>query len=227
VKSRGTCPGNIEEWLDELTKPPEVDWRQELRNYAKSAKPSRKKTTIARPRRRHISLQNLETSDYPGKRKNPSYRIVFAIDTSGSVSNSELIEIFTELKGILSCNEGTLVSVVECDTRIGRIYDLEAVKDIDTKVSGRGGTSFDPVFQWIKGTPWGEHQCTKQPDLLIYATDGECRLPPVELRIPQNKMLWLISSRGRLPTEGYSYGVSAPLAVRGFCDYGRYIQVSV
>ena len=227
VKSRGTCPGNIEEWLDELTKPPEVDWRQELRNYAKSAKPSRKKTTIARPRRRHISLQGLETSDYPGKRKNPSYRIVFAIDTSGSVSNSELIEIFTELKGILSCNEGTIVSVVECDTRIGRIYDLEAVGDIDTKVSGRGGTSFDPVFQWIKGTPWGEHQCTKQPDLLIYATDGECCLPPVELRIPQNKMLWLISSRGRLPTEGYSYGGSAPLAVRGFCDYGRYIQVSV
>jgi predicted metal-dependent peptidase len=230
VKSRGTVPGYIEEWLDKLTRPPEVDWKQELRNYAKSAKPSRKKTTLGRPRRRHVLLEGLDTSDYPGKRKNPSYNIVFGIDTSGSVSNSELEEIFSELRGILDTNEGTNVTVVECDTNIGRIYSLEEVSDIDTKVSGRGGTSFDPIFQWVKGKPWldgsKEIICAKQPDLFIYATDGECNLPPVDIRIPQNKMLWLISSRGTLPAEEYRWGNPKPSAVSGFCDYGRYIQVS-
>ena len=230
VKSRGTIPGNIELWLEELTRPPEVDWRQELRKYTRSAKPSRKKTTLSRPRRRHILLDGLETSDYPGKAKNPSYNIVFGIDTSGSVSNSELQEIFSELRGILNTDEGTVITVVECDTRIGRIYSLEEAKDIDTKVSGRGGTSFNPVFEWIRGEPWFDGfkkvVCDKQPDLFIYATDGECSLPPVSIRIPQNKMLWLISSRGTIPAEQYRYNSPKPSAVSGLCDYGRYIQVS-
>lgn len=230
VKSRGTVPGYIEEWLEELTRPPEVDWKQELRNYAKSAKPSRKKTTLSRPRRRHVLLDGLDTSDYPGKRKNPSYNIVFGIDTSGSVSNSELEEIFSELRGILATNEGTVITVVECDTNIGRIYSLEEASDIETKVSGRGGTSFDPIFQWVKGKPWFDGSkdvsCSKQPDLFIYATDGECSLPPVDIRIPQNKMLWLISSRGTIPADEYRWDNPKPTAVSGFCDYGRYIQVS-
>lgn len=227
VKSRGTLPGSIKAFIEELLRPPQVDWRQELRNYCKSAKPSRRKTTLSRPKRKHISLDGAVTSDHPGKRKNPSYRIVFAIDTSGSVSNAELQEIFGELRGILSCNEGTEVTVVECDTRIGRVYDLDSVKDVDTNVSGRGGTSFDPVFRWIKGdVAWGKERCDTQPDLLIYATDGECCLPPVEIRIPQSKMLWLISSRGRVPCEESGWGSSRTNEIKGYADYGRFIRVN-
>lgn len=224
IKSRGTLPGAIEELVENLLRPPEVDWRQELRNYCATARPSRKKTTLSRPKRKHVSITGAITSDHPGKRKNPSYQIVFAIDTSASVSNSELQEIFTELRGILALKEGTEITVVECDTHIGRIYDLGSVKDIDTKVTGRGGTSFDPVFRWIAGTPFEGTKCAKQPDLLIYATDGECSLPPVEVRLPQSKVLWLISSRGKVPCEGYGWG-RRPTKVKGFADYGRYILV--
>lgn len=226
IKNRGTLPGHIQQYIEELIRPPQVDWRQELRNYCKSAKPSRRKTTLSRPKRKHVQLPGVVTSSHPGKRKNPSYRIVFAIDTSGSVSNAELQEIFGELRGILNCNEGTEITVVECDTRIGRIYDLESVKDVDTNVSGRGGTSFEPVFSWVTGaTTWGKERCDKQPDLLIYATDGECCLPPVNMRIPQSKMLWLISSRGRVPSEG-SWSGSYTTKVKGFGDYGRFIKVN-
>lgn len=226
TKNRGTMPGNLQSWVEELLKPPVVDWRQELRNYCKTAKPNIKRSTIARPRRKHINLGgSLEVCDYPGKRKNPSYRIVFAIDTSGSVSDSELQEIFTELRGILNSNEGTEVTVVECDTRIGKIYELSGASDVDTKVSGRGGTSFDPVFEWVNGKPWQDEVCRKHPDLLIYATDGECCLPPLGIRIPQNKVLWLISSRGRIPSDSYSWGQSTD-KTSGYGDYGRFIKVS-
>lgn len=227
VKSRGTMPGGISAYVEELVKPPQVDWRQELRNYCRSAKPSRSKSTLSRPKRKHISLAGAITSDHPGKRKNPSYRIVFAIDTSASVSNNELQEIFVELRGILGCGEGTEVTVVECDTQIGRVYDLDSVSKVDTKVTGRGGTSFNPVFQWINGDiSWGKERCSKKPDLLIYATDGECPLPPVEIRLPQSKMLWLISSRGRVPCEGSSWGSNRTNEVKGFADYGRFIRVN-
>jgi predicted metal-dependent peptidase len=226
TKNRGTMPGNLQSWVEELLKPPVVDWRQELRNYCKTAKPSLKKSTIARPRRKHINLgSSIEVCEYPGKQKNPSYRIVFAIDTSGSVSDSELQEIFTELRGILNSNVGTEVTVVECDTQIGKIYELSGTSDVDTKVSGRGGTSFDPVFEWVNGKPWADEVCRKHPDLLIYATDGECSLPPLGIRIPQNKVLWLISSRGRIPSDSYSWGQSTD-KTSGYGDYGRFIKVS-
>jgi len=226
VKSRGTLPGSIQQFIEDLIRPPQVDWRQELRNYCKSAKPSRSRTTLSRPKRKHVSIEGAVTPDHPGKRKNPSYRIVFAIDTSGSVSNAELQEIFVELRGILNCNEGTEVTVVECDTRIGRIYELDSVKEVDTNVSGRGGTSFNPVFDWIKGNiTWDTKRCDKQPDLLIYATDGECPLPPADIRIPQSKMLWLISSRGRVPSESHVWGMRTD-EVKGYGDYGRFIKVN-
>ena len=225
TKSRGTLPGNIKQFIDDLLRPPQVDWRQELRSYCRSAKPSRSKTTLSRPKRRHICIEGIQTPNHPGKRKNPSYRIIFAIDTSGSVGNAELQEIFGELRGILSCNEGTEVTVVECDTRIGRIYTLDSTGDVDTNVSGRGGTSFDPVFSWIKGDiTWNSMRCPAAPDLLIYATDGECSLPPTHLRIPQGKMLWLLSSRGRVP--GSSWGSTPTKEVRGFAEYGRFIKVN-
>lgn len=226
IKARGTIPGSIQQMIEELLKPPQVDWRQELRNYCKSAKPSRSKTTLSRPKRKHISIPGVTISSHPGKRKNPSYRIVFAIDTSGSVSNSELQEIFGELRGIICCNEGTEITVVECDTQIGRIYDLDSIGDMDTNVTGRGGTSFDPVFNWIKGNiDWQSKKCSKQPDLLIYATDGECPLPPTDIRLPQSKMLWLISSRGRVPSDTHSWGQVTD-QVKGYGDYGRFIKVS-
>ena len=71
---------------------------------------------------------------------------------------------------------------------------------------------------------WQNQRCSDQPDLLIYATDGECPLPPVDIRIPQSKMLWLISSRGRVPCDNY-WGKKTD-EVKGYGDYGRFIKVS-
>jgi predicted metal-dependent peptidase len=226
AKGRGNMPGNLSEYVEDLIKPPEVDWRAELRNYCRTAKPSRKKNTLSKPRRKHIHITGCVVPEHPGKRKNPCYRIVFAVDTSASVSSEELQEIFAELRGILTCGEGTEITVIECDTQIGRIYELDAAGDISTKVTGRGGTSFDPVFGYISGnTQWDGKSCQGSVDLLIYATDGECRLPPQEYRIPGNKVLWLISSRGRVPSESSSWGQSVREA-KGYGDYGRFIKIS-
>jgi hypothetical protein len=226
IKQRGNAPGNLEEWLTELCRPPEVCWEEVLRGYAKTARPSRRTTTYSRPRRKHIDIPGIEPLDYPGKKKDPRYSIVWAIDTSASMSSLELQEIFVEMKGILSSNEGTCITVVECDTRIGKIYELEKESDLDTKVSGRGGTRFDPVFHWITSGEKDEETgiaCTEEVDLLIYATDGECVLPAPEVRIPHGKVIWLLSSRGVIPTESYS-GIT-PKGAKGFASYGRYLKL--
>lgn len=222
-KSRGTMPGGMTDWLEEIFRPPAVDWKQELKKYTKTAAPRGVKSTLGRPRRRHISIPGVEVCDYPGKRKNKAYNIVFAIDTSASVSSSEIQEIFSELKAIMDMSTETRITVVECDTQIHKVYELG--KTLDVKVSGRGGTDFNPVFKWVCGKADFEGtKCEKVPDLLIYATDGECSLPEQEVRIPPNKVLWLLSSRGSLPCENTYWG-KRTTEVSGYGDYGRFVKI--
>ena len=75
---------------------------------------------------------------------------------------------------------------------------------------------------------YDDHAKTIRPprsvDLLIYATDGECTLPPQEIRIPEAKVLWLISSIGRIPSDRWGY-FERPREVCGTTSYGRYIYL--
>jgi len=229
-KSRGAVGGNIKAWVDELTKDPEVNWRDVLKRYTTSANPNLRKRSMSRPKRNYTRIKGFRTSPFPGRIKNPTYSIVFAIDTSGSVSNSEVQEIFAELEGIMRSNPGIEVTVVECDTRIVKIYEMSKASEIDRDLRGRGGTSFNPVFEWVRGDKvwYDDHAKTVRPpknvDLLIYATDGECTLPPQELRIPEAKVLWLISSVGRIPADTWGY-FNRPTEVYGSTSYGKFIHL--
>ena len=62
---------------------------------------------------------------------------------------------------------GTEVTVVECDAEIGRIYEYKGKSEEALEVTGRGGTSYEPVLDYL----WN-HQDKYQN--LIYLTDGEC-----------------------------------------------------
>jgi|13_taG_2_1085334.scaffolds.fasta_scaffold00019_22 predicted metal-dependent peptidase len=229
-KSRGTVGGNIKAWVEELTKDPEINWRDVLKRYTTSANPNLRKRSMSRPKRNYTRIKGFRTSPFPGRIKNPTYSIVFAIDTSGSVSNGEIQEIFTELEGIIRSNPGLEVTVVECDTRIVKIYEMSKSSEIDRDLRGRGGTSFDPVFAWVRGDKvWYDDRAkTVRPprsvDLLIYATDGECTLPPPQLRIPESKVLWLLSSRGRIPSDNWGY-FDRPTEIYGTTSYGNFIHL--
>lgn len=229
-KGRGTVGGNILSWVEELTKEPEVNWRDVLKRYTTSANPNLRKRSMSRPKRNYTRIKGFRTSPFPGRIKNPTYSIVFAIDTSGSVSNNEVQEIFTELEALVKSNAGVEITVVECDTRIVKIYNLSKAKDVDRDLRGRGGTSFDPVFSWIRGdkawyTDAGKLvRPARSVDLLIYATDGECSLPPEGIRIPESKVLWLISSLGRIPSTDWR-SFHRPTEPYGTTDYGRYIHI--
>ncbi len=233
-KSRGTVAGNIIAWVEEVTKDPEINWRRLLKRYTTSAEPFRRDRSMGRPKRNFTRMRGLRTSPFPGCVANPTYEIVFAIDTSASVSNTEIQEIFAELKALLATNEGVKVTVVECDTAIVKVYEL--TKSIDRDVKGRGGTCFNPVFRWIsERKPWldvkegeGGKKVVKvypprEVDLLIYATDGECSLPSEKYRIKENKVLWLISSRGKIPGK-YPYK-SPDKSKSGSAKYGNYIHI--
>lgn len=177
VKSCGTVPGEFAEILKRLAEvePPKFDWRGYLRRFAGgSTKIYTKKT-----RRKY----NKRYEDNPGLKIKPRRHILFAIDTSGSVSSKELRECMNELYHIHKT--GTEITVLQCDVAISDISPFNIKKDIQIK--GRGGTDFQPVIDYYNENV---HKYT----CLMYFTDGECSAPTPA----RGRMLWVLSSQSNI-----------------------------
>lgn len=177
LKSQGHLPGEIAQIYKRITEvtPSKFNWRAYLRrftgnSYVVETKLSRKKLNKRYP-------------DAPGMKFKPKKHILVAIDTSGSVSNDELVEFFNEIRHIHKT--GTEITVLQCDTQINSIEKYNPKKDV--KVQGRGGTEFDPVLDYY-------NKNSKVFTCLVYLTDGECYTTIT----PRGRMLWVISSRARI-----------------------------
>ena len=94
VKSRGTVPGHIQDYLIEIQKvePPKFDWRSYMRRFTGTST----KIFTKKIRRK----ENRRYSENPGLKIKMKQHMLLAIDTSGSVSNTELEEFMSEIKHI-------------------------------------------------------------------------------------------------------------------------------
>ena len=93
--------------------------------------------------------------------------LVFAVDTSGSMSDQDLGDVFSEIR-IYRETFPCRLTVIQADAAIQTVTTFEELdgEEIPEKVqlAGRGGTDFRPVFDWIAENAPGAN--------LIYATDG-------------------------------------------------------
>ena len=87
-----------------------------------------------------------ESIRFPGasglKHKKKS-NVFLVIDTSGSVSDSDLCDFFSEINHIYKA--GTRITICECDAKVQRIYEYAG--KWDGKCSGRGGTNMTPAIK--------------------------------------------------------------------------------
>lgn len=176
VKSRGFVPSELAQRISELEKPLErvFDWKKAFRRFLGNSYTENKKSSRRKESRRFVGAA--------GSKHTKQAEVLVAIDTSGSVNEQELHEFFSELTYMHKT--GTKIHVLECDAAIQHEYDYKP--GCVTKVHGRGGTRFEPVIDYYK-----EHY--KRYETLIYFTDGEASL---NFTVPQNNMLWVISSQG-------------------------------
>lgn len=176
-RKKGNVPGNIK-YLLELRKKelPKLDWKRYLRQWVTSNQEAYVKTSRFKP---NVFF-----------RENPSYKwkgkelILLAIDTSGSVSDSELQEFLIEINGMHKLNK--VFDILCVDTNIQEPYRYNG--ELSLKISGRGGTDFDTMLSYFNES--------KKYTSMIFFTDGECGVS-VKVSKP---MLWVISSRG---TDSY------------------------
>lgn len=128
--------------------------------------------------------------------------LVFAVDTSRSMTNEQIAAIYEELalfRETFPCRLTVLQVDVVITSR--EIYEAEDGAEIPERVSivGRGGTDFRAVFEQIDlGGGDGDDSATA----LIFATDGFGTFPE---RPPSIPVLWLRTATG-LGTERFPFG---------------------
>jgi len=157
-KLRGTLPSHLEEAIQEILKPPTINWRQLLKQYIGSSIKTGFKSSWKRPNRRFPFNEA-----YKGKTANRTIKIMVAIDTSGSVSNKDFQDFIVEMKGILNVYK-CKIDIIQCDVEIQKKEQLNPYTKLNINFKGRGGTRFVPVFK--------EYNQRPDYDLLIYFTDG-------------------------------------------------------
>ena len=176
-KYHGTIPGEINALIDALieSRKPKVDWRRALRIFATNSRRTYICSTVHRVSKRYGTR--------PGIKVKPLQKIAVAIDTSGSVSDSDLSKFFAEIDAMY--RQGAEIKVIECDAEVQRTYNYNG--HLPTEVAGRGGTVFDPVFTFLRS-----NRLTRY-DGCIYLTDGYASEPTIR---PPCPLLWVITANG-------------------------------
>lgn len=153
----GDIPGEIIRALDELLNPI-LPWRQILERHLNTV--ARSGISWRRPNKRFVPRAYL-----PSLFSKTLGNIVFAIDTSGSISNKQLQEMLSEIESVRKKYKPTGLTIIDCDAAIHHVWNIKPKdKILDLKFTGCGGTNFKPV----------EEYCDKhRPNLLVYFTDLE------------------------------------------------------
>ena len=164
TKDMGTGAGNLFRKLMELVEP-KVDWKQVLRDFVTTTSKYRYTFNKYNRRSTNIVFPSL-TGDF--------INVAFGIDTSGSMSEEDLSEMLTELKGILNDFEAWTVTLMSCDTDAHLIghYSSENGDDfasIDMKLIGGGGTDMQPMIDMADNL---ETIVGENPNVIIIGTDG-------------------------------------------------------
>jgi len=170
----GHLPAEIGIMLEKSINP-KLPWNQILANY----------------------LSEFNADDYTMRRLNRKYfpdfymptlyseaicDLAIAVDTSGSVSDKEFSHFIHEIDLIRKTMKPKKMSIIDFDTRIKRVHDIDDTVNIltDIKFGGRGGTDISPVLAWA---------AKNKPEVLLIFSDGEFNLPG---SLPQVSLIWLI-----------------------------------
>ncbi len=112
--------------------------------------------------------------------------VVFAIDTSGSMSQKVLGEIVAELRAFRETFPCRL-TVIQADAAIQQVQEWSEFDGTELPATmpilGRGGTDFRPVFDWLAQ----QHDAAT---VVLYATDGMGSFPS---RPPPWPVIWLLT----------------------------------
>jgi predicted metal-dependent peptidase len=159
-----------------------VDWHDRFRISFDGV--LRDEASWTRPNRRFVQHELY----LPGWRRIGPGRIAFVLDTSGSISAHELAIYTASVLGILEETGPEEIALIQCDMRVRHVDYLQPGETFDRiEVHGRGGTRFQPAFDWIADSGLLFRA-------VVYATDLDCSDEPQDPGLP---VIWLTPNRNR------------------------------
>lgn len=182
AKMKGKLPRGMENLIGNLLDP-KMNWKQIIIKYVNNSLPF--DSTFSRPNRNFLANGMI----LPGTIKE-SIDIVIAVDTSGSVSDDEMISFLSEMKGIARAHRNVNMTIIQGDAQVEEVSNI-TTRDIRKLASyrrkGYGGTSHIPIFEYIK-------EKIPKCKLLIAFTDGYSDID--EVSKPNYDVVWAITRSG-------------------------------
>lgn len=182
-KDYGNVPSEVIEQIDDILRKRKqiVPWQKVLRMFCATATESNLDYTMKR--------QSKRFGTRPGTRKEDVLNLAVAVDTSGSISDQQLVLFFNEIRWIYK--NGVFVTIYECDAEIQKVYKFKG--KFTGEVHGRGGTDLEPVLKAVEG----------RYDALIYFTDFYA--PKIEKKY-QIPILWVLTTEMSRDEFPYPWG---------------------
>lgn len=178
---KGEVPSHIERFfkLDFLGK---IDWRDELKSALDRY--FRDDYVLIPPNKKFLS-QGI----YLPSTTSQTFRLVIAVDSSGSVDDELLSEFLSEVNFLMSLVSHYQIELIVCDEKIHLHKTFYSGDTLECEVKGGSGTDFRPVFEFLKN----EFDDVK---LLLYFTDLEGRFPT---EVPNYDVKWVSPKEKSVP----------------------------
>jgi predicted metal-dependent peptidase len=178
---KGEAPLQIERFFT-IENMGKIDWRDELKSaidrYFKDD------YTLLPPSKKLIS-QGI----YLPSNVSQTFRIVVAIDSSGSIDDTLLSEFLSEVNFLMSMVARYQIELLVCDEKIQEHKTFTSGEALECSVKGASGTDFRPVFAFVER----EFDDVK---LLLYFTDLEGIFPH---KPPNYEVKWVSPKQEEVP----------------------------
>ncbi len=173
----GTIPGDIVERIKASTKA-RINNSYIMQGFRSIVISSRRQLTRMKPNRRTGFLQM-------GNSRQFDTSLLVAVDVSGSVTESQIADFYSVVNRVFRFGIAK-IDCVQFDSCLGEINPLRHASN-EIKVVGRGGTSFQPIFDFLDGN-------RNSYDGVMILTDGQAPPPIVPDHFKTN-VLWVCSDR--------------------------------
>ena len=170
----GTISGNLQQII-EANLVVRMDYKKVLSSFRARILSQNRELTRTRPNRRY-------GFDFMGSHYKFTTKLLVAVDVSGSISDKELSKFFSIINRFFKYGIKD-IDVIQFDFNItAPIMNLNKAKK-SIKVTGRGGTSFQPPIDY--------YTAHKEYDGLIIFTDGYAAMPRLTIH---RKILWVLTN---------------------------------
>ena len=177
-KSWGSIPGNLTEKIIASSKA-KIDYRKTLSGFRASILSSKRHLTRMRPNRR-FEFQQM------GSKYDLETRLLIAVDTSLSVTHTELANFFGVMRRMFRYGVSKIdVIQFDCQLQTPQPISIKDAKQMKcSEVKGRGGTDFQVAFDYLQN-----HNVY---DGMIIFTDGYAPQPKIEF-FTRTKFVWVLT----------------------------------